>query len=211
MIKEQMENIYSTIPLEQIPWNDERPPDILKHLVETKKIKPCKVIELGCGAGNYLIYLFAKGFDPTGIDVSETAIDIATKSAAKKGVKCNFVTTDVLGDISEIHGRYDFAYDWHLLHHIFPEDREAYINNICKLLKPHGQYLSLCFSEDSPAFGGKGKYRKTPFNTVLYFSSEEEIRSLLNPAFVIDELKTVDIESKVGSHKAIYAFSKKSG
>ena len=209
MIKDQMEKIYSTIPPEQIPWNEETPPEILTHLVETEKITPCKVIELGCGAGNYLIYLSTKGFDPTGIDISETAIDIARKSAAKKDAKCNFISADVLGDMSEMHGKYDFAYDWHLLHHIFPEDREKYINNVYRLLKPDGQYLSVCFSEDSPEFGGKGKYRKTPLDTVLYFSSEDEIRALFEPAFEIEELKTIDIVSKVGSHKAIYTFSKK--
>ena len=210
MIKDEMEKIYSSTPLDEIPWNVETPPDILKHLVETEKIKPCKVIELGCGAGNYVIYLSTKGFDSTGIDISPTAIDIAKKSATEKGVKCNFIAVDVLGDMTEINEQFDFAYDWHLLHHIYPEDREKYINNVYGLLKPGGQYLSVCFSEDSPEFGGKGKYRKTPIDTVLYFSSEDEIRALLKPFFEIEELKTVNLESKVGSHKAIYAFLKKS-
>ena len=209
MIKDQMEKIYSSIPPEQIPWNIETPPDILSHLVETEKIKPCKVIDLGCGAGNYVIYLSTKGFDPTGIDISASAIDIAKKSAAEKGIKCNFITADVLGDMTEINELFDLAYDWEVLHHIFPEDREKYINNVYALLKPHGQYLSVCFSEDSPEFGGKGKYRKTPLDTVLYFSSEDEIRALFKPFFEIEELKTIDIVSKVGSHKAIYTFSKK--
>jgi len=209
MIKDQMEKIYSTIPPEQIPWNKETPPDILKHLVESGKITPCKVIELGCGTGNSLIYLSTKGFDPTGIDISETAIDIAKKSASEKGVKCNFITADILGDLSGIHDEYDFVYDWQVLHHIFPEDREKYINNVYRLLKPGGQYLSVCFSEDSPQFGGKGKYRKTPLETVLYFSSEDEIRELFGPVFEIEELKTVDIEGNVGTHRAIYALSKK--
>ena len=131
------------------------------------------------------------------------------KTAAKKDAKCNFILADVLGDMSEMHGKYDFVYDWHLLHHIFPEDREKYISNVFRLLKPYGQYLSVCFSEDSPEFGGKEKYRKTPLDTVLYFSSEDEIRELLNPSFEIEELKTIDLVSKVGSHKAIYVFSKK--
>jgi len=209
MIKDEMEKIYSSIPLDQIPWNVETPPDILKQLVETEKIKLCKVIELGCGAGNYVIYLSTKGFDPTGIDISATAIDIAKKSATEKDVKCNFITVDVLGDMTEINEQFDFAYDWHLLHHIYPENREKYINNVYRLLKPGGQYLSVCFSEDSPEFGGKGKYRKTPIDTVLYFSSEDEIRALLKPVFEIEELKTVDLESNVGSHKAIYAFLNK--
>jgi SAM-dependent methyltransferase len=210
MIKDQMEKIYSSTPMDQIPWNVETPPDILKNLVETEKIKPCKVIELGCGAGNYLIYLSTKGFNPTGIDISPTAINIAKKSAVERGVQCNFIAADVLGDMTEINEQFDFAYDWHLLHHIYPENREKYINNVYRLLKPGGQYLSVCFSEDSPEFGGKGKYRKTPIDTVLYFSSEDEINALLKPVFEIKELKTVNIESKFGSHKTIYAFLKKS-
>ena len=209
MIKDQMEKIYNSIPPEQIPWNIETPPDILSHLVETEKIKPCKVIDLGCGAGNYVIYLSTKGFDPTGVDISASAIDIAKKSAAEKGIKCNFITADVLGDMTEINELFDLAYDWEVLHHIFPEDREKYINNVYRLLKPGGQYLSVCFSEDSSQFGGEGKYRKTPLDTVLYFSSEDEMRALFKTAFEIEELKTVDIEGKFGSHKAIYAFLKK--
>ena len=209
MIKDQMEKIYSTIPPEQIPWNDETPPDILKHLVETEKIKPCKVLELGCGAGNYVIYLSTRGFDPTGVDISPSAIDLANKSAEEKDIKCDFITADVLGDITEIGGLFDLAYDWEVMHHIFPEDREKYIDNVYRLLKPGGQYFSVCFSEDSPQFGGKGKYRKTPLDTVLYFSSEDEMRALFNTMFEIEELKTVDIQGRFGSHKAIYAFLKK--
>ena len=204
-----MEKIYSTIPPDKIPWNMETPPGILRGLVDSGKIKPCKVIELGCGAGNYIIYLSTKGFDPTGVDIAASAIDIAKKSAAEKGIKCNFITADVLGDMIEINELFDLAYDWEVLHHIFPEDREKYISNVYKLLKPGGQYLSVCFSEDSLQFGGKGKYRKTPLGTVLYFSSEDEMRSLFYPSFEIEELKTVDIEGKFGFHKAIYALLKK--
>ncbi len=209
MIKNQMENIYRNLPLEKIPWNRETPPEILQRIVKNEKIKPCKAIELGCGTGNYVIYLSKMGFDVTGIDFSETAIKIAKNSAEKKGVRCNFIVADVLGDMAEIQDTYDFAYDWEVLHHIFPQDREKYISNIYRLLNPEGLYLSVSFSEESPQFGGKGKYRKTPLDTVLYFSSESEMVSLFKPHLEIEELKTVDIEGKSGIHKAVYAFLKK--
>ena len=209
MIKDQMEKIYSSIPPEQIPWNIETPPDILSRLVDNETIKPCKIIDLGCGTGNYVIYLARKGFEATGIDISASAIDMAKKSAEEKGIKCNFINADVLGDMIEITGLFDFAYDWEGLHHIFPEDREKYINNVYRLLKPGGQYLSVCFSEESPQFGGEGKYRKTPLDTILYFSSEDEIRALFKTVFEIEDLKTVNVEGKFGIHKAIYAFLKK--
>jgi cyclopropane fatty-acyl-phospholipid synthase-like methyltransferase len=209
MLKDQMEKIYKDLPLEKIPWNMETPPTILQDIVNTEKIKPCRVIELGCGAGNYVIYLAGKGFDATGVDFSKPAVEIAKKSASKKGVNCNFIASDVLGDMAEIQDTFDFAYDWELLHHIFPEDRETYINNVHRLLNPEGKYLSVCFSEKSPEFGGAGKYRKTPLDTVLYFSSESEILSLVEPLFEIEELETVEIEGKYGPHIAIYAFLKK--
>ncbi len=209
MLKDQMEKIYKDLPLEKIPWNMETPPSILQDIVNTEKIKPCRVIEFGCGAGNYVIYLASKGFDATGVDFSKPAVEIAKKSASKRGVNCNFISSDVLGDMTEIQDTFDFAYDWELLHHIFPEDRETYINNVHRLLNPEGIYLSVCFSEKSPEFGGAGKYRKTPLDTVLYFSSESEIVSLVEPLFEIEELETVEIEGKYGPHIAVYAFLKK--
>jgi 2-polyprenyl-3-methyl-5-hydroxy-6-metoxy-1,4-benzoquinol methylase len=209
MIKDQMDEIYSTIPLEKIPWNLETPPDLLKKIVDTHLDKTSKIIELGCGAGNYIIYLAHKGFDITGVDISSKAVEIAKNSAKENGVSCNFFVRDVLSEMAELTDNYDFVYDWELLHHIYPEDREKYINNVYRLLKPKGLYLSVSFSELSLQFGGKGKYRKTPLNTVLYFSSESEILDLVKPLFKVLELKTVEIPGKHSPHKAIYTLLKK--
>ncbi len=204
-----MEKIYRTISPENIPWNIETPPDILQDIVKTEKVKPCKVIELGCGTGNYVIYLSASGFIATGVDISKTAIEMAKNSAVKRKVQCNFIVADVLSEMTEVQDTFDFAYDWELLHHIFPQDREKYMKNVYRLLNPGGQYLSVCFSEKSPQFGGEGKYRRTPLDTILYFSSESEMESLFTKYFEIEELKTIDIKGKFAPHKAIYAFLKK--
>ena len=204
-----MNKIYSRMDLDNIPWNVETPPEILQDLIRSKKLSPCKIIELGCGAGNYVRYFSKMGFDATGVDVSEKAIEIARELAQKADVTCEFIVADVLGDMSEIKKKYDFAYDWELLHHIFPEDRNKYIENVHRLLKTQGRYLSVCFSEASTQFGGVGKYRKTPIGTVLYFSNEAEIESLFGRLFYVEELKSVDIKGKKGVHKAIYALMRR--
>jgi len=209
MLKDRMEHIYRSVPPDKIPWNIEFPPTILRTIVETNTVTPCRAIEFGCGAGNYVIYLASRGFDAAGVDISGAAIEIARRSASEKGVACRFVVADVLGDLEEIREPFEFAYDWELLHHVFPPDREKYVANVARLLVPGGRYLSVCFSEKSAQFGGTGRYRKTPLDTVLYFSSESEMISLFEPLFVIDELKTIDIEGKFATHKAVYAFMKK--
>jgi hypothetical protein len=76
------------------------------------------------------------------------------------------------------------------------------MKNVQRILNPGGKYLSVCFSEKSPQFGGKGKYRKTPLETILYFSSEEELKTLYGNYFKIIELKTIEVPGKYGSHIA---------
>ena len=206
MIRDEMDRIYNSMPLEKIPWNIETPPDALVELVDCREVKPCKAIDLGCGAGNYAIYLVSKGFDVTGIDISLAAIKIARENAKKKGVKPNFLVADVIGDLDEVKEVFGFAYDWELLHHIFPEKRKKYIGNVHKILSPGGKYLSVCFSEKDPQFGGSGKCRETPLGTVLYFSSDDELRDLFEPYFKIRELKVIEVSGKFASHLANYAF-----
>lgn len=204
-----MERIYQKVPLNKIPWNIETPPDVLVELVDSGKVKPCKTIDLGCGTGNYAIYLASVGFDVTGIDISATAIKIAKENAKKKGIKCNFLVANVLGNLNEVKEKFDFAYDWELLHHIFPKQRRIYIENVQRILNPGGKYLSVCFSEKAPEFGGAGKYKETRLNTVLYFSSEDELRDLFEPYFNIKLLKTIRIRGKPKSHLANYALMEK--
>ncbi len=201
-----IDEIYRKMPQEDIPWNIAEPPKALVELIEGGKVRTCKAIDLGCGTGNHAIYLASKGFDVTGVDISPTAIRIAEENAKKKGVRCYFIVADVLGDLKEVKGTFDFAYDWELLHHVFPEQRKKYVGNVYGKLNPKGQYLSLCFSEKDPQFGGSGKYRETPLGTLLYLSSEDELRDLFKPYFSIEELRTIQISGKFAPHLAIYAF-----
>jgi len=206
MKQTEINKIYRNMHPTEIPWNIETPPKALVELVESEKVKSCKTIDLGCGAGNYAIYLASIGFDVTGVDISLTAIKIAKENAKKKGVKSDFLVADVLGDLDEVKETFDFAYDWELLHHIFPEKRKKYVENVYRILNPRGKYLSVCFSEKDPQFGGSGKYRETRLGTILYFSSEDELRDLFEPYFNIKELKTMEISGKSASHLANYVF-----
>lgn len=209
MIREQMEKIYRDLAPHEIPWNLEKPPGILRDLVTSGKITPCKAVDLGCGTGAYALYLASQGFEVTGIDIAPSAVAMAEEKAAEQGISCRFVVADLRGPMAGVEETFDFAYDWQLLHHIFPGDRKKYVANVAHLLNPDGQYLSVCFSETSDQFGGRGKYRKTPLGTTLYFSSEHELAALFKARFSIEELTTVEIEGKFGPHAAVYALLRK--
>ena len=120
-----MDTIYTTLDPEKIPWNISDPPAVLVDLVEREIVRPCTTIDFGCGTGNYALYLASRGFDVTGIDKSPAAIRMAEKKARKQGIACSFLVADILGDLQGRVRPCDFAYDWEVLHHIFPEEREA--------------------------------------------------------------------------------------
>ena len=208
-IRDEMERIYTEIPPADIPWNIESPPRELISLVDTGQIRPCKAIDIGCGAGNYAIYLASQGFDVTGVDVSSAAVALARDNAKKRGVKCDFWVADVLDGLDEFTGGFEFAYDWSLLHHVFPDNRKRCVETVHRVLASGGKYFSVCFSKQDAGFGGSGNVRRTPVGTVLYFSSEEELGEIFEPYFVVRTLKTVALEGKQEPHLMNVAFMEK--
>jgi SAM-dependent methyltransferase len=170
------------------------------QLIDSGKIQPCKAVDLGCGTGNYTIFLANRGFDATGIDMSPAAIEIARKNAGTKNVTCLFIVADIVKEPDKVRQKFDFAFDWNVLHHVYPQDREQYVKNVYHMLNPKGTYLSVSFSEKDESFETSGKYRKTSIGSVLYFSSEEELRELFSSYFNIIEMKTIEIQSKSTPH-----------
>jgi len=204
-----MEEIYRQLPAEQIPWNIEQPPELLVELVQTGRIQPCDAVDIGCGAGNYTVWLAAQGFRMTGIDISPAALEMASQRAQDNGVECEFREGDITENVEGIDVAFDFGYDWEVLHHVFPDKREPFVGNVHRILRPGATYLSVCFSERDQSFGGKGRFRETPLGTTLYFSTEGEIERVFTPLFKILELNTVEIAGKYGLHFVVVALLKR--
>lgn len=177
-------------------WTSVNPPEELIKLVEKGIIKPCKVLDVACGEGFYSIYLAKKGFDVMGIDLSEKAIEYAKENAKKAGVNIIFKAMDVM-DLAELKEKFDFVLEWALLHCLARENWQNYINNVSDLLNEKGKYLSVCFNIDSPEFGGPGKnHRMSPMNTKMYYSTQNELKTLFEQHFKILESKLITLPGK---------------
>lgn len=60
-----------------------------------KPEKRQRILDVGCGTGNFSIKLAKLGCDVTGIDISEKMLDIARSNAEKTGVSIDFRHMDV--------------------------------------------------------------------------------------------------------------------
>ncbi len=215
--KEALEKVYEKPPA---VWTSTTPPEELVDLIETEKIKPCKCIDIGCGEGFYAIYLAKKGFEVTGIDISENAIKLAKRNAEKEGVKINFMQLDI-EDLDKINEKFDFVLEWAILHHIPHKKRKKYVQDINKLLNPEGKYFSISFNINDRK-SGKGEKSKEvtgeqkrpegvtrPVGATLYFSSLEELKELFEPYFKIIESKVYEKSGIGGNNTWNYFFMEK--
>jgi cyclopropane fatty-acyl-phospholipid synthase-like methyltransferase len=196
-MSKEKEILEKTYEKPGVVWTETQPPKELAGLVESGKLKPCKAVDLGCGEGFYSIYLASKGFDVTGIDISENAIGYAKENAKKQGVDVTFTVLDVM-DLSKLGETFDFALEWALMHLILPPQRGKYAENVSGILKKEAKYLSACFNEKDTHFGEPGQRLRIvppggrmPAGTELYFSSMEELRALFTPHFKVIEAEII--------------------
>lgn len=61
---------------------------------EVKYNKHIRILDIGCGTGRHSIELAKRGYDVTGIDLSESQLCRAKETAAKEGISINFMIRD---------------------------------------------------------------------------------------------------------------------
>lgn len=111
----------------------------IDHLID--KLKPdesARFLDIACGRGRHSIYLNSKGFDVTGIDLSEQNIEVASRQSNKK---LRFVAHD-MRDIY-LEDKFDFAFNLFTSFGYFDtreEDQKA-ISAVAAGLKKGGYFL----------------------------------------------------------------------
>ena len=152
------DTIYTTVSLDKIPWNSDKPDRELTELIESKEISPRNVLDVGCGTGTDAVYLASKGADVTAIDISREAVRIAREKADKAGVKVNFIAGDFLEN-EFTRESYDFVNDRGFFHIISPSRREEFAVKINMVLKNRGYYYLRCWSDKQEFESASTPYR----------------------------------------------------
>ncbi len=121
----------------------------LAELVESRRVKPGRAVDLGCGTGREVIYLAGQGFETTGVDISPTAIGMAQKAADAAGVTADFVVDD-LTQLTKVSGPFDLILDYGALNDLNAGQRDAYMTQVLALAAENSQLVLMCFDNKLP-------------------------------------------------------------
>lgn len=113
--------------------------EFLDHLIEYFQIEPnARILDLACGKGRHAIYLNQKGFDVTGVDLSEENIKFASN-------KMNHSLRFKVHDMRQVFSQNEFDYIFNLFTSFgYFETKEENLNVIdatVQSLKPGGKFL----------------------------------------------------------------------
>ncbi len=104
-----------------------------------------RVVDVGCGPGKYTVGLAARGFEVTGLDLTPTLVE----ELAAVAPDVTAVEGDLLAPPPELHGAFDAATGFFVLHHL--SDVEAAFVGTRRLVRPGGRVV---FIEPNAYFPG---------------------------------------------------------
>lgn len=134
-----------------IPFFAEWPDENLVEWLACGRLKPGRVLELGCGNGRNAVFLAGRGCHVDAVDFSAEAIGWARERAAAADVSVSFQQCSIF-DASIPGASYDLVYDSGCFHQLPPHRRKDYVELVIRALKPAGSYGLVCFRPE----GGSG-------------------------------------------------------
>ncbi len=103
------------------------------------------VLDAGCGSGEHALLAASAGLSVLGVDVAETALAMAWKKAAERGLKAEFAAADAL-HLERLGRTFDTVLDCGLFHTFNAEERPGYVASLASVTEQGGTLYVLCFS-----------------------------------------------------------------
>lgn len=114
---------------------------ILGYLPSTSKKNHC--LDVGCGTGHLTRELWHRGFIPTGIDISENAINLAKSYTVLQGTEITYRIFDLETQDANEFTNSTFELITCKLVYAFISDKVTFLTSIKKLLDENGVFVIL--------------------------------------------------------------------
>jgi SAM-dependent methyltransferase len=151
--KTHWETIYRTKDVHEVSWfqaEARRSFDLITRICPDQS---APIIDVGAGASVLVDNLLDAGYrDLSVLDLSEAALEISRDRLGDDSAKVKWMRADVLGaQLDE--GAYTVWHDRAVFHFLTnAADREAYVEQVRRAVRPGGHVLVATFAEDGPEY-----------------------------------------------------------
>ncbi|HKH87562.1 MAG TPA: class I SAM-dependent methyltransferase [Acidimicrobiales bacterium] len=165
------------------PWDIGRPQAAFLALAEAGALAG-PLLDVGCGTGEHVLMAASRGLAATGVDTSPTAIAIAERKAADRGLSARFLVADAL-ELASLNEQFATVLDCGLFHVFGDDERPRFVDSLRSAMAPGAKYHMLCFSDSQPGDWGPRRV------------AEAEIRTSFADGWLVDSIAPATIEITV--------------
>ena len=165
----------------QAPWDTGRPQPAIIKLAEAGQIRG-SVLDVGCGTGENLLYLAARGHEAWGLDFVPVATERAKAKAAERGIEAHFIVGNAL-ELNTLGRQFDTVIDCGLFHTFADEERPVFVQGLAQVLQPGGLLHILCFSDEESGIEGPRRI------------SQQEIRDVFHDGWKVQQIESTRFDS----------------
>jgi SAM-dependent methyltransferase len=113
---------------------------------EVRHLDPGKALDVACGEGRNAIWLAEQGWDVTGVDFSDVAVEKGRQIATRRNVNVTWIAEDVSAWKLP---KYEFDLVAVLYLHTSAGERDQWLENVINAVKPSGTFLYIAHDPDN--------------------------------------------------------------
>lgn len=175
----------NTQPTQQEWTSATAAPELVKLVMNGAIPAGARVLEVGCGVGSESVYLAVQGFQVSGIDISEHAIERARTLAGVYGAEVDWAVGDVL-DLPYEEDSFDVVVDRGCFHCLRDHERAKFASEIARVIRSRGLYVLRCLA--SQRYGHPNPEPTNQF--VRWFGvSSHQLWATFSPHFACEKLE----------------------
>jgi SAM-dependent methyltransferase len=133
------------------PWDVGHPQPAIARLAAAGRFTGT-VLDVGCGAGDNTLLVASRGVPVLGVDVAETAVDLARAKAVERGLDAEFAPADAL-HLDRLGRRFTTVLDSGLFHTFDADERPRYAASLASVTEADGTLYILAFGDQGADVG----------------------------------------------------------
>ncbi|MDW7733472.1 MAG: class I SAM-dependent methyltransferase [Methanolobus sp.] len=176
-----------------VSWGGPQPIFSVEKILATGSL----VLDAGCGNGRYLLPL-SKKYDVVGTDISVIALSKARNYLEKGGQDGGCIASSIT-HLPFSDDSFDAVVCYGVLQHLFENERLLAVEELRRVLRPHGLIFFEVFGTDDMRFGGEEAENNTfrrKGGIIYHYFTEKELESLFK-GFNVREIKSIKSEKRL--------------